>query len=137
MSEFGISTYSGADWLKSTGLPVRKKQIKLSGNLREMVYKAARCSYMLKISKTHFFLGHPVDSPSKDGYFGKFCRRRQNLLTFREMTWLYRGIIFYVHLESAVFLLMYKYQDRIGTDGVFYIIHTLYVVFDFSLLVCV
>ena len=53
------------------------------------------------------------------------------------MTWLYRGIIFYVHLESAVFLLMYKYQDRIGTDGVFYIIHTLYVVFDFSLLVCV
>ena len=51
---------SGADWLKSTGLSVRKKQIKLSGDLREMVYKAASCSYMLKISKNTLFLGHPV-----------------------------------------------------------------------------
>ena len=59
------------------------------------------------------------------------------MLTLFEMTRLYRGIIFYVHLESGVFLLMYKYQDRIGPDNVFYIIHTLYAVFDFSLLVCV
>ena len=43
--------------LKSTGLSVRKKQIKLSGDLREMVYKAVSCSYMLKISKRHFFSG--------------------------------------------------------------------------------
>ena len=60
LSEFGDGTYSSADWLKSTGLSVRKKQIKSFGDLREMVYKAASCSYMLKISKTHFFLGHPV-----------------------------------------------------------------------------
>ena len=51
LSELGVGTYSGADWLKSTSLSVRKKQIKLSGDLREMVYKAASCSYMLKISK--------------------------------------------------------------------------------------
>ena len=55
LSEFGVGTYSGADWLKSTGLSVRKKQIKLSGDLREMVYKAASCSYMLKISKNTLF----------------------------------------------------------------------------------
>ena len=29
--------------------------------------------------------------------------------------------------------LMYNYQDRIGPDKVFYIIHTLYAVVDFSL----
>ena len=28
LSEFGVGTYSGADWLKSTGLLVRKKQKK-------------------------------------------------------------------------------------------------------------
>ena len=65
-----------------------------------------------------------------------FCRRRQNLLTLYEMTRLYRAIIFYVHLESGIFLLMYKHQDRIGPDNVFNVIHTLYAVFDFSLLVC-
>ena len=55
LSEFGVGTYSGADWLKSTDLLVRKKQIKLPGDLREMVYKAASCSYMLKISKNTLF----------------------------------------------------------------------------------
>ena len=59
------------------------------------------------------------------------------MLTLFEMTRLYRAIIFYVHLESGLFLLMYKCQDMIGPDNVFYIIHTLYAVFDFSLLVCV
>ena len=66
-----------------------------------------------------------------------FFRRRRNLLTLFEITRLYWAIIFYVHLESAVFLLMYKYQDRIGPDNVFFIIHNTYAVFDFSLLVCV
>ena len=66
-----------------------------------------------------------------------FFRRRRNLLTLFEITRLYWAIIFYVHLESAVFLLMYKYQDRIGPDNVFFIIHNIYAVFDFSLLVCV
>ena len=37
-----------------------EKTDKIVGDLREMVYIAASCSYMLKISKTHFFLGHPV-----------------------------------------------------------------------------
>ena len=55
LSEFGVGTYSGADWLKSTGQLVRKKQIKFSGDLREMVYKAASCSYMLKMSKSTLF----------------------------------------------------------------------------------
>ena len=59
------------------------------------------------------------------------------MLTFFEMTRLYWAIIFYVHLESGVFLLMYKYQDRIGPNNVFNPIHILYAVFDFSLLVCV
>ena len=66
-----------------------------------------------------------------------FFRRRRNLLTLFEITRLYWAIIFYVHLESAVFLLMYKYQDRIGPDNVFFIIHNIYAVFDFFLLVCV
>ena len=65
------------------------------------------------------------------------CRRRRNLLTFSEMTKLYLTVVFYIHLESSVFLLIYNFQDRIGPDNVFYIIHTLYAVFDFSLLVCV
>ena len=29
LSEFGVGTYSGADWLKSTGLSVRKKTDKI------------------------------------------------------------------------------------------------------------
>ena len=46
--------------LTGSGSTGWKKTIKLSGDLGEKVYKAASCSYMLKISKTHFFLGHPV-----------------------------------------------------------------------------
>ena len=46
-------------------------------------------------------------------------------------------IVFYIHLESLVFLLMYNFQDSIGPDNVFYTIHTLYAVFDLFIVVCV
>ena len=44
-------------------------------------------------------------------------------------------IVFYIHLESLVFLLMYNFQDSIGPDNVFYTIHTLYAVFDLFIVV--
>ena len=52
------------------------------------------------------------------------------------MTKLNFVIVFYIHLESIVFLLMYNFQDRIGPDNVFYTIHTLYAVFDLFIVVC-
>ena len=66
-----------------------------------------------------------------------FFRRRRNLLTFSEMTKFYLVIVFYIHLESIVFLLMYNFQDSIGPDNVFYAVHTLYAVFDLIIVVCV
>ena len=76
-------------------------------------------------------------------HLGAFClyraffRRRRNLLTFSEMTKFYLVIVFYIHLESIVFLLMYNFQDSIGPDNVFYTVHTLYAVFDLFIVVCV
>ena len=64
-----------------------------------------------------------------------YCRHRRNLLRFSEMTKLNLVIVFYIHLESIVFLLMYNFQDRIGPDNVFYTIHTLYAVFDLFVVV--
>ena len=58
------------------------------------------------------------------------------MLTFSEMTKLYLAVVFYIHLESSVFLLMYNFQDSIGPDNVFYTIHTLYAVFDLFIVVC-
>ena len=52
------------------------------------------------------------------------------------MTKLYLAVVFYIHLESSVFLLMYNVQDSIGPDNVFYTIHTLYAVFDLFIVVC-
>ena len=52
------------------------------------------------------------------------------------MTKLYLAVVFYIHLESSVFLLMYNFQDSIGPDNVFYTIHTLYAVFDLFIVVC-
>ena len=51
------------------------------------------------------------------------------------MTKLYLAIVFYFHLESFVFLLMYHVQDNIGADNVFYAIHTIYAAFDIFILV--
>ena len=53
------------------------------------------------------------------------------------MTKFYLVIVFYIHLESIVFLLMYNFQDSIGPDNVFYTVHTLYAVFDLFIVVCV
>ena len=53
------------------------------------------------------------------------------------MTKFYLVIVFYIHLESIVFLLMYNFQDSIGPDNVFYAVHTLYAVFDLIIVVCV
>ena len=53
------------------------------------------------------------------------------------MTKLNIVIVFYIHLESLVFLVMYNFQDNIGPDNVFYIIHTLYAVFELFFVVCV
>ena len=53
------------------------------------------------------------------------------------MTKLYLTVVFYIHLESSVFLLIYNFQDRIGPDNVFYTIHTLYAAFDLFIVVCV
>ena len=64
-----------------------------------------------------------------------FYRQRRNLLTFAETTKIYWALIFYIHFESGVFFLIYLYQDMMGTDNVFYIVHTLYTAFDFFLLV--
>jgi len=62
-------------------------------------------------------------------------RHRRNLLRFSEMTKLNLVIVFYIHLESVVFLLMYNFQDSIGPNNVFYTIHTLYAIFDFFVVV--
>ena len=51
------------------------------------------------------------------------------------MTKLYLAIVFYFHLESFAFLLMYHVQDNIGADNVFYAIHTIYAAFDIFILV--
>ena len=51
------------------------------------------------------------------------------------MTKLYLVIVFYFHLESFAFLLMYHVQDNIGADNVFYAIHTIYAAFDIFILV--
>ena len=72
-----------------------------------------------------------------DEYSGEFCRRRKNLLKFSEMARLNFVINIYIQLESTVFLLMYKVQDTIGPDYVFYTIHTIYAVFDLFFVVCV
>ena len=64
------------------------------------------------------------------------CRHRRNLVTLSEITKLYVTIVFYVHLESTVFLLMYNFQDSVGPDNVFYIVHTVYAVFDIFIVVC-
>ena len=52
------------------------------------------------------------------------------------MTKLYLVVVFYIHLESSIFLLIYNFQDNIGPDNVFYTIHTLYAVFDLFIVVC-
>ena len=65
----------------------------------------------------------------------EFCRHRRNLLRFSEMAKLNLVIVFYIHLESVVFLLMYNFQDSIGPDNVFYTIHTLYAIFDLFVVV--
>ena len=64
-----------------------------------------------------------------------FYRQRRNLLTFAETTKIYWATIFYIHFESGVFFLIYLHQDVMGSDNVFYIVHTLYTAFDFFLLV--
>ena len=71
---------------------------------------------------------------SSEGHL-TFYRQRRNLLTFAETTKIYWALIFYIHFESGVFFLIYLYQDMMGTDNVFYIVHTLYTAFDFFLLV--
>ena len=58
------------------------------------------------------------------------------MLKFSEMARLNLVIVFYIHLESTVFLLMYNVQDFIGPDYVFYTIHTIYAVFDLFVVVC-
>ena len=57
-------------------------------------------------------------------------------MTLSEITKLYVAVVFYVHLESTVFLLMYNFQDSVGPDNVFYIVHTVYAVFDIFIVVC-
>ena len=52
------------------------------------------------------------------------------------MTKLYLAVVFYIHLESSVFLLMYNFQDSIVPDNVFFTIHTLYAIFDLFIVVC-
>ena len=78
-------------------------------------------------------------------------RHRRNLLTFEEVTSLYRHhqsfllpadkmsllsfVILYFLVESALMFLMYRIQDSIGQDNVFYIVHTIYALFDIALMV--
>ena len=67
--------------------------------------------------------------------FSPFFRRRRNLLIFSETSFLYYLVILYFIIESGVFFLMYKIQDNIGPDYVFFIVHSLYGVFDLFFMV--
>ena len=60
----------------------------------------------------------------------QYFRHRRNLLTFSEVTSFYCIVIFYFLLESGTIFLMYRIQDDIGPDAVFYIIHTIYAISD-------
>ena len=62
-------------------------------------------------------------------------RHRRNLLTFSETTLLYYVLIIYIPLESGVIFLMYHIQDRINSDNVFFIVHSLSGLFDLLQLV--
>merc|ERR1711971_803400 len=62
-------------------------------------------------------------------------RLRRNILTFREVTFLYGWIILYFLLETALVFFIYKFQDFLGQRNVFYLAHSIYGVFDFSIMV--
>ena len=48
---------------------------------------------------------------------------------------LFSFIILYYLLESGLIFLMYRIQDSIGPDAVFWIIHTTYALFDMATMV--
>ena len=48
---------------------------------------------------------------------------------------LFSFVILYFLVESAVVFLMYRIQDSIGQDSVFYIVHTTYALFDIATMV--